>query len=301
MKNQKSTLLLIIYCLSTCIVTAQPHVETIKNTFLNPKSNKVLVVAHRGNWRSAPENSTAAIDSAIAMKVDIVEIDIQKTKDGQLILMHDNTLDRTTTGKGEIKNWTLADIKKLKLKDKDGKVTNYVVPTLEEALLTAKGKIMVNLDKAYDIFDDVYAILEKTETQNLVIMKGGQPIETVKREFGSYLDKVLYMPVIDLGNKEAEKIITDYLKELRPAAFEIIYSDPKNPLPPKIKQFLFKKSLIWYNTLWGSLAGNHDDNLALTDPEKSYGYLIEQLGARILQTDQPAYLLDYLRKKGWHN
>lgn len=233
MKNQKSTLLLIIYCLSTCIVTAQQHVETIKNTFLNPKSNKVLVVAHRGNWRSAPENSTAAIDSAIAMKVDIVEIDIQKTKDGQLILMHDNTLDRTTTGKGEIKNWTLADIKKLKLKDKDGKVTNYVVPTLEEALLTAKGKIMVNLDKAYDIFDDVYAILEKTETQNLVIMKGGQPIETVKREFGSYLDKVLYMPVIDLGNKEAEKIITDYLKELRPAAFEIIYSDPKNPLPPK--------------------------------------------------------------------
>lgn len=100
-------------------------------------------------------------------------------------------------------------------------------------------------------------------------MKGGQPIETVKREFGSYLDKVLYMPVIDLGNKEAEKIITDYLKELRPAAFEIIYSDPKNPLPPKIKQLLFKKSLIWYNTLWGSLAGNHDDNLALTDPEKA--------------------------------
>lgn len=47
MKNQKSTLLLIIYCLSTCIVTAQQHVETIKNTFLNPKSNKVLVVAHR--------------------------------------------------------------------------------------------------------------------------------------------------------------------------------------------------------------------------------------------------------------
>ena len=69
MKNQKSTLLLIICCLSTCIVTAQQHVETIKNTFLNPKSNKVLVVAHRGNWRSAPENSTAAIDSAIAMKL----------------------------------------------------------------------------------------------------------------------------------------------------------------------------------------------------------------------------------------
>lgn len=99
-------------------------------------------------------------------------------------------------------------------------------------------------------------------------MKGGQPIETVKREFGSYLDKVLYMPVIDLGNKEAEKIITDYLKELRPAAFEIIYSDPKIRFLQN-KTITFKKSLIWYNTLWGSLAGNHDDNLALTDPEKA--------------------------------
>ena len=280
---------------------ADEPVKAIHRKIVNPANKEVTVVAHRADWRYAPENSIAAIKSSIRLGADVVELDIQKTKDGKLILMHDNTLDRTTTGKGEIKNWTLADIKKLKLKDKDGKVTNYVVPTLEEALLTAKGKIMVNLDKAYDIFDDVYAILEKTETQNQVIMKGGQPIETVKREFGSYLDKVLYMPVIDLGNKEAEKIITDYLKELRPAAFEIIYSDPKNPLPPKIKQLLFKKSLIWYNTLWGSLAGNHDDNLALTDPEKSYGYLIEQLGARILQTDQPAYLLDYLRKKGWHN
>ena len=54
--------------------------------------------------------------------------------------MHDNTLDRTTTGKGEIKNWTLADIKKLKLKDKDGKVTNYVVPTLEESFVNSKRK-----------------------------------------------------------------------------------------------------------------------------------------------------------------
>ena len=93
---------------------------------------------------------------------------------------------------------------------------------------------MVNLDKAYDIFWRCICYIGKTETQNQSkSMKGGQPIETVKREFGSYLDKVLYMPVIDLGNKEAEKIITDYLKELRPAAFEIIYSDPKNPLPPK--------------------------------------------------------------------
>lgn len=299
MRNYKLVLLLSICCLHSCILSAQ-RADAIRKAFLNPKSEQVLVVAHRGNWRSAPENSCAAIDSAIAMKIDIVELDVQKTKDNQLILMHDTSLDRTTTGKGEVKDWTLADIKNLKLKDKDGEVTEHTIPTLEEALLTSKGQVMVNLDKAYPIFDLVYAVIKKTGTAKQVIMKGWQPVETVKREFGTYLNKVIYMPVVDLEKQEAEKIAKDFFEQLHPAAFELIYSDPTNPLPPKMKQLLFKKSLIWYNTLWGSLAGNHDDSLALTDPEKSYGYLIYDLGARILQTDQPAFLLEYLRNKGLH-
>ena len=72
------------------ILFATNYKEMIRKAFLDPKSDQVLVVAHRGNWRSAPENSVAAIDSAIQMGVDIVEIDIHKTKDGQLILMHDD-------------------------------------------------------------------------------------------------------------------------------------------------------------------------------------------------------------------
>ena len=65
----------------------------------------------------------------------------------------------------------MAEIKKLKLKDKDGNLTEHIVPTLEEALLR-KGQIMFNLDKAYSVFDEVYAVLEKTGTASLVIMKG---------------------------------------------------------------------------------------------------------------------------------
>ena len=118
MKNYKLIWFGIFCCLQPLILFAQRG-ETIRKAFLDPKSDQVLVVAHRGNWRSAPENSVAAIDSAIQMGVDIVEIDIHKTKDGQLILMHDDRVDRTTNGKGLIKDYTLAEIKKLKLKDKD--------------------------------------------------------------------------------------------------------------------------------------------------------------------------------------
>lgn len=299
MRNYKLIVLGIFCCLQPLILFAQRG-EVIREAFLDPKSDQVLVVAHRGNWRSAPENSIAAIDSAIRMGVDIVEIDIQKTKDGGLILMHDDRVDRTTNGKGFIKEYTLAEIKKLRLRDKDGKLTEHTVPTLEEALLAAKGQIMFNLDKAYSVFGEVYEVLERTGTANLVIMKGSQPVETVKREFGGYLDKVIYIPVIGLDEKEAEKKVRDYMKLLHPAAFELVYADPSNSLPGKIKSVILGKSRIWYNTLWASLAGGHEDDQALKDPDKNYGYLIEELGARILQTDRPGFMLDYLRKKGWH-
>lgn len=299
-KKSKFVILLLLFCLQPCFLVAQ-RAETIRKAVLNPMLDKVLVVAHRGNWRSAPENSLAAIDSAIQMKVDIVEIDIQKTRDGELVLMHDDTVDRITNGTGKIKDKTWAEIRQLRLKDKDGNLTEHRVPTLEEALLVAKNQIMVNLDKAYCIFEDVYAILEKTGTADLVIMKGGQPVETVQREFGSYLDKVIYMPVVTIDNEKAVKIIEDYMEQLHPVAFELCYSDSLSPFPEIMKDKLSKKSLVWYNTLWASLAGGHDDALAQKDPDGSYGYLINKLGARILQTDSPGYLLDYLRRKGWHD
>lgn len=300
MKKNKFIILCLLFCLQPCLLIAQ-RAEAIRKSVLNPQLDKVLVVAHRGNWRSAPENSLAAIDSAIHMKVDIVEIDIQKTKDGALILMHDNTVDRTTNGAGKIKDKTLAEIRQLRLKDKDGNLTEHTVPTLEEALLVAKDRIMVNLDKAYSIFDDVYAVLEKTGTADLVIMKGGQPIETVKREFGAYLDKVIYMPVVTLDDEKAVEMVDDYMEQLRPVAFELCYKDSLSPVPEMMKHKLSKKSLIWYNTLWASLAGGHDDQSAQKDPHGSYGYLIYKLGARMLQTDNPAYLLEYLRNNGWHD
>ena len=96
-------MLLLLFCLQPGFLAAQ-RAEAIRKDVLNPCLDKVLVVAHRGNWSIAPENSLAAIDSAIRMKVDIVEIDIRKTKDGQLVLMHDDTVDRTTNGTGKVKD-----------------------------------------------------------------------------------------------------------------------------------------------------------------------------------------------------
>ena len=282
-------------------LSAQNHVEQIREKLINCDSNSVIVVAHRGDWRNFPENSLEAIDNAIKMGVDIVELDVKRTKDGELILMHDRTLDRTTTGKGLVSENTLSNIRKLNLRNGCNIRTIHKVPTLEEALLHAKGKIMINLDQADLYFDQIYELMKKTGTTKQIIMKGRKPVAEVKKQFCGYLEDVIYMPIVDLDVAGAEKQIEAFIKDMSPVAFELLFVKDTNLIPKKLATTLNGRSLIWYNTLWDTMAGGHDDDMSLQNPDSGYGYLIDILGCRIIQTDRPAYLLDYLRKRKLHD
>ena len=122
--------IVLIVCLLVAIVSsAQDRVSQIRKKLLSRDENTVMVASHRGDWRNFPENSLEAIESAIKMGVDIVEIDLQRTKDGELILMHDATLDRTSTGTGMIADTTFAYIKTLKLRNGCNIRTKHNVPT----------------------------------------------------------------------------------------------------------------------------------------------------------------------------
>ena len=296
----KKTLFTFLFILPLLTLLGENHAEQIRKKLIDRDMTSVLVVAHRGDWRNFPENSLEAIDNAIKMGVDIVELDIQRTQDGQLIVMHDASLDRTTTGKGKIANCTLDSIRKLNLRNGCAIRTIHRVPTLEEALLHAKGKIMINLDKADRYFDQVYALLEKTGTTRQIIMKGSKPAEEVKKQYGDYLNEVIYMPIVNLDKPQASEQIDSFIRDMNPVAFELLFVKDSNTLPRSLGKDLKGKNLIWYNTLWDTMAGGHDDDLSLQDPDRGYGYLIDTLGARILQTDRPEYLLTYLRKRGLH-
>ena len=296
---QRIILSFIITLLSTQFY-AQNRVSQIREQLMSRSTNSVLVVAHRGDWRNFPENSLEGIENAIKMGVDIVELDVQRTQDGVLILMHDETLNRTTTGKGKVSEVTMDYISNLYLRNGCANRTKHKVPTLEEALLLTKGRIMINLDKADRYFDEVYALLKKTGTVNQVIMKGGKSVEQVKGQYEKYLCEIIYMPIVSLDKLNAEQQIEQFCKDINPVAFELLFIKGNNELPKKIPAMLKGKSLIWYNTLWDTMAGGHDDDLSLSNPDAGYGYLIDKLGARIIQTDRPAYLLQYLRKRKLH-
>ncbi len=285
----------------TTLASEPNRAELLRDKLLNGDASEVMVVAHRGDWRYAPENSIAAIEHSIAVGVDVVELDLQMSKDSVLFVIHDAKLDRTTTGKGKISDWTADSLRSLKLKNGAGIRTMHTLPTLEEAMLTAKGRVLVNLDKADRYFDLLMPVLEKTGTASQVIMKGAKSASEVDSLYGTYLDKVIYMPVVNLDKDEARMLMQGYLTDLKPVAYELVYaSDDNLSYPLELKNTLNGKALIWYNTLWDTLCGGHDDDRALSDPEGAFGFLIDNLGARIIQTDRAELLLDYLRSRSLH-
>lgn len=114
---------------------------------LPPKKHKLVVVAHRGDHTEAPENTLTAYRNAIKNGVDYVEIDLRTSKDGELVIMHDGTINRMTDGKGAVRDFTLAELKKRIVADKGHpNWKTETIPTFEEVLNLCREKIYIYLD-----------------------------------------------------------------------------------------------------------------------------------------------------------
>jgi len=106
-----------------------------------------LVSAHRGGpMPGYPENAIETFEKTLSVIPALIETDVRETADGVLVLLHDETVDRTTNGSGDISDMTLAQAKSLSLKDASGKLTNFQIPTLDEALAAMRGKTILQLD-----------------------------------------------------------------------------------------------------------------------------------------------------------
>jgi glycerophosphoryl diester phosphodiesterase len=106
-----------------------------------------LVIAHRGNSADAPENTIASIKSAFAIGADLAEIDVRLSRDGVPVIIHDETVDRTTNGHGQVADLTIEELKRLDAGSwKDARFASERIPTLAEALTAAAGQGSLLLD-----------------------------------------------------------------------------------------------------------------------------------------------------------
>lgn len=293
----KKLFFLLPILLTAFSISAQTRTDKLLKNLHDNESKYIFVIAHRGDWRNAPENSLQSIEKAIAMKVDMIELDIQPTKDGNFICMHDETLDRTSTGKGPIKDYTTEELKKFVLRSGNGIKTRQPIPTLKEALNVCKGRILVNIDKGGTYIKEIMPIIQECGMEKQVIIKGYYPVEKVKKEYGSN-ESMLYMPIVNLWDKEAVATIQTFIKNFTPIAYELCFKDEANPNLKIIDEIAKSGSRIWMNTLWDSLCGGHDDeNALLESKDKHWGWILEHK-ATMIQTDSPQELIHYLEEKG---
>ncbi len=126
-----------------------------------------LLQAHRaGDRPGAAENSLGAIEASLADGAVFIELDVMATRDGVLVLMHDRTVDRTTTGTGAVTDMTYTEFSSLQLRDVDGAALDEAPPTLEAVLAALNGRGVAQIDVKGVDFDTIASALEAADAVN---------------------------------------------------------------------------------------------------------------------------------------
>jgi glycerophosphoryl diester phosphodiesterase len=246
-----------------------------------PKSkDQFIVAAHRGDHVIYPENTLTAYEEAIKNEADYVEIDLRTTKDGELVSMHDGTINRMTDGKGNVKDFTLDELEQLKVKSKDTTdKTVYRIPTFKQILTACKNKINIYLDfKAADP-EQAYQMIKQygMEKQVLVYINSAAQL-TGWRKAAPKMPLMLSMPDSVKTVAAMESFINKYQPDILDGSY--------NQYTSEMVALAAKYNIPAWPDIQSAGEGPADWNKALDK------------GLKGLQTDHPALLVKFLKEKG---
>ncbi len=284
MKYNKITQISFIVLLALCcqITNAQP-INRIKikkdqlQEFLEYDENRIpLISAHRGgrNIEYFPENSIEVFQYTIQRTPAMIECDVNMSKDSMLLLMHDNSVDRTTTGTGKVKELTWSYLKSLYLKDDFGNKTNFTIPTFDEVLKWARKKVLLSVDVKRGVpFKKVIEWIEKRKMEDyvVVITYNLEDAQTVHA-----LNSDLMISVSIRNEFELNKALEGGI----PAENIVAFTGTRD-LKPDLYQ---KLHALGIPTIVGTM-GNLD-NKAKANGDDLYREIIQQ-GGDIIATDRP--------------
>lgn len=259
------------------------------------------IVAHRGAWHTAPENSLLAIENAISAGYEVVEIDVRRSADGEFCLLHDDTLERMAGVDLEPEALTLQQLSRLGLRNRDGgeanPVTGEKLPSLKQVFELARGRIFVDLDiKHVELLPDVIACARSMGVIGQVDVKAdlrtGQDLVWIREAVEPH-----GVPFMAKTHLEAQDAATqlELLFGLSPFLCEI-YFDRLEQLVERKARFRDAGIALWVNTLDAVSCCGFTDTAALADPQAIWGRLMDA-GVRAIQTDEPEALKAYIDRR----
>lgn len=257
--------------------------------------NKIPVAAHRGNSKYYPENTICAFQSAIDLKVDMVEIDLHMTLDGVMILMHDHRVDRTSNGTGLIREKTLDEMNLLDVGSwKDEKFAGERVPTFEEFLELFKDQkdMLFNVElKDYPADSGEFAYRSAELAIEMMDRYGiteRSVINTWSGELNEWLADKYGDRIRIHGYSKQERMGGNQKRFVYTYAYCVcLFGTEKEPVVEK-KYFDFAKS---YGVEPWVYYSKEDESL--------YEAAVEN-GAMLFTANDPAWVMEFLRKKGLH-
>ncbi len=254
--------------------------------YFNYKTGKTPIVSvHRGggNLIGLPENCIESFEYIVNKIPCIIECDIEMSKDSIMVLMHDKSLERTSTGSGLVAQSNYEDIKKLKLEDNFGNLTEFSIPTLEKTLLWGKNRVIFTLD------------VKKTTPYRLVM-------NLVKK-----MDAINYSAIITYNLKEAVEVYDidpNFLISvslMQPSDYDrlheagipdknmVAFIGTREPKPEFI-EFLHNKGIMCILGVLGNL-----DKKAAASGDQLYSDFIKS-GVDIFATDRPEAVYSVINK-----
>jgi glycerophosphoryl diester phosphodiesterase len=261
---------------------------------------RCTIVAHRGVWDNAPENSLLSIEKAIEAGYDVVEIDVRRTIDGQFVLLHDDTLERMTGVSKEPEKMTLQELTGLSLRNRDGGAENSLteerLPGLHDVFELTREKIFVHLDIKYrHVIPEVLALAKKMRVDQQVDFWADLKSETDRDWIKS---NVMEQNVPFIARTHFED--PDWRKQaklvfkLKPLICEASFRELSQI--ERIQQRFHDAGItLWVNTLDSVASSGFTDSAALEDPDAIWGKLIHA-GFSSIQTDKMEALRSYLEK-----
>jgi len=244
-----------------------------------------MVSVHRGGGEMAgyPENCLESFQNISSKMPCIIECDVEMTKDSVLVLMHDKTLDRTSTGSGLVVSHNFSEIKEYYLEDNFGYRTNFRIPTLENTLDRGKNKVIFTLDvKKTTPYRKVLELVKSKKAENFAVIityNANEAIEVYK------LNPDVLISVSLMQENDYYR-----LKELGiPDKNMLAFIGTREPKTEFI-EFLHQKGI---KTILGVL-GNLDKKAAAKGDE-FYDELIKK-GVDILATDRPEAVFSRIQK-----
>ncbi len=244
------------------------------------EAGQTLISAHRGGPSPGlPENGIETMDAVLTAIPAVMEVDVARSPDGVHYLMHDRTLDRTTTGSGAVTDVPWSEVSQLNLVDEAGWVTPYRVPTLRAALEWAKGKTVLQIDfKRTADYAEVIALIRETGMEDSVILIAYN-LGSANRLLELAPDMLLSLSLSDLADLTAARFAGV------PDANIVAFTGTRIPRPDLYSELDSEDIEVIFGTL-GRPDRSLDGVFARLGTDERYAELGEN-GVDIIATDRP--------------